>query len=39
MSIKSKAAAAAMILSLAGGIGAVLMASPGSASAATPSCG
>jgi hypothetical protein len=39
MSIKSKAAAAAMTLSLAGGIGAVLMASPGSASAATPSCG
>jgi hypothetical protein len=39
MSIKSKAAAAAMTISLTGGIGAVAMASAGSANAATPPCG
>jgi hypothetical protein len=39
MSIKNKAAAAAMTISLAGGIGAIAVASAGSASAATPPCG
>jgi hypothetical protein len=39
MSIKNKAAAAAMTISLAGGIGAITLAAAGSASAATPPCG
>ena len=39
MSIKNKAAATVMTISLAGGIGAIAMASAGSANAATPPCG